>query len=95
MTTPKEIYWALSKRRDLKMVAATVEAKALGIRLDCDWEAGVRNIAIDAAEEIGCRVEDLDLTREHHLDVLSDAMRQMIQDQIDAHPATTDGSQSS
>lgn len=95
MPTPKEIYWALNQRRDPKMVAALVEAKALGIRLECDWEAGIAHVAKDAAAEIGCRVEDLDLKRDHHLNVLSDAMRQMIQDHIDAHPATTDSSQSS
>lgn len=95
MPTLKEIYWTLSQRRDPKMVAATVEAKALGIRFECDWEIGIAHVAKDAAAEIGCRIEDLDLKREHHLNVLSDAMRQMIQDHIDAHPSDTNGSQSS
>lgn len=95
MSTPKEIYWALSRRRDPKMVAATVEAKALGIKIEGGWEAGINSVMIDAADAIGCRPEDLDINREHHLNVLSDAMREMIQDYIDAHPATTDSSQSS
>ncbi len=95
MATPKEIYWALNRRRDPKMVAAAVEAKALGIKIECNWEAGVNSVMIDAADAIGCRPEDLDITREHHLSVLADAMRQMIQDHIDAHPSDANGSQSS
>jgi len=94
MSTPKEIYWAINRHRDPKMVAVTVVARALGIQVDGDWQESINSVVIDAADAIGCRPEDIDITRVHHLNVLSDAMRQLIQDHIDAHPASTDSSQS-
>lgn len=94
MPTPKEIYWAINRHRDPKMVAATVVAKSLGIKVEGDWQETIISVTTDAADAIGCRPEDIDITRQHHLNVLSDAMRQLIQDHIDAHPATTDSSQS-
>lgn len=102
MITPDQLDRAICTRRDERFVAAIVAAKAAGIYNIESLKIGTmgqadffRSITTDAAEELGIPVEALDPARESHIKTLTAAAVEIIRDEIDAAPGSTDSSLSS
>lgn len=95
MSIAKDTLRAILARRDPRVKAIEAQCVALGLVDVMPLSEGMDSVRIDAAEEIGCKPDDIDLTRDHHVKVLTDAMVSMAADYIAAHPGSTGSSQSS
>jgi hypothetical protein len=90
----RDILRAILVTGDPRIKKADTQARALGLtgrwRI-CDI---MRHVQIDAAEVIGCRVDDLDLTRSYHVKVMTDVMIHMAEEEIAAATGSLKSSQS-
>lgn len=95
MTTHRALFDFLSA--DPESIRAALRASQRGVRCSCNGKEAMRHLMIDAAEEVGCPVEELDLRRNHHVTVIRRALIAMIEDDIASQSpdATTDTSPSS
>ena len=96
MITPDLLDRAICARRDERLVAAIVAAKAAGIYDIAARKIGsmgqedfFRSVTVDAADDLGIPLDVLDLSRESHISTLTRAAISLIRDEIDAVGGTT------
>ena len=102
MITPDQLDQAICRRRDERLAAAIIAAKAAGIYNADALKLGsmgqqefFRSVTTDAAEELGIPVDMLDLSRESHMQLLTRIVTALIRDETDAAPGSTDNPLSS
>ena len=102
MITPDQLDQAICRRRDEKLAAAIIAAKAAGIYKPEDRKLGTmgqdeffRSVTTDAAGALGIPVDMLDLSRESHMRLLTRIAVALISDETDAAPGSTDNPLSS
>jgi len=102
MITPDQLDQAICGRRDERLAAAIIAAKAAGIYDTDSRQLGsmgqkefFRSVTTDAAEELGIPIDLLDISRESHMRSLIRIAVALITDEIDSAPGSTDNPLSS
>jgi len=89
-THESKLYWAIQKRRDPKLIAATLRLKQIGARLDLELgmtEQALMDHAIrDASEALCILPQKLNPESMQHVDVMSAVITAFFEDLLDSDP---------